>query len=161
MLLLHRRDDGQVAEELFFSTRGPADSAGTAGWTDCDHLGGGLLGFDPADPAAVAEVLAGRATAVVSASESLVYTGRVPMEDDGYELVCAVRLLVGPEAGFLEEENVTDPAGPARHHRRLASPLALAVLLPGDRLRVRAARAAGAAYEPVGDGIALAHPYAA
>lgn len=154
VLLVHRRDDGHLSEELFYSLRGSGEDTEAPGWADCDHLGGGLLGFEPADPAAREEVLARRAMAVVTESESLVHTGRVP-EDDGDELVRAVELLVTPEAESLEVENLTRPS---RHIRRLAFPLALVVLLPGDRLRVRAVRASGTGYAAVGEALELTHP---
>ncbi|MFI1286455.1 hypothetical protein ACH4U5_37830 [Streptomyces sp. NPDC020858] len=154
VLLVHRRDDGHFAEELFYSLRGSDEGTGAADWADCDHLSGGLLGFDPADPAAREEILARRAMAVVTESESLVHTGRVP-EDDGDELVRAVELLVTPEADGLEVENLSRLP---RHIRRLCFPLALVVLLPGDRLRIRAVRAAGSGYAAVGDDLELVRP---
>ncbi|WP_073881768.1 hypothetical protein [Streptomyces sp. CB00316] len=154
VLLVHRRDDGYLAEELFYSLRSSDEDTEAAGWADCDHLGGGLLGFDPADPAAREEILARRAMAVVTESESLVHTGRVP-EDDGDELVRVAELFVTPEAESLEVENLTRPS---RHMRRLFFPLALVVLLPGDRLRIRAVRASGTGYTAVGDDLELAHP---
>lgn len=151
VLLLHRRDDGYFAEEVYYSLRGLED--GEEGWTGCDHLSGGLLGFDPEDASARVEVLAGHAMAIVTESESLVHTGRVA-ENEGDELVRVVELLVTSEADVLEVENLT---GPSRHRRSLRSALALIVLLPGDRIHVRAARSTPSAHLPVGDVIELSH----
>ncbi|WKV75396.1 hypothetical protein AW27_030050 [Streptomyces sp. PCS3-D2] len=154
VLLVHRRDDGHFAEELFSSLRASDEDTGATEWADCDHLSGGLLGFDPTDPAAREEILARHAMAMVTESESLVHTGRVP-EDDGDELVRAVELLVTPEADGLEVENLSRPS---HHIRRLSFPLALVVLLPGDRLRIRAVRADGCGYTAVGTDLELEHP---
>ncbi|MTE21878.1 hypothetical protein F0L17_22730 [Streptomyces sp. TRM43335] len=92
MLVLHRRDDGCVAEEVFHSVR-DRDGGGGGGRLDCDHLSGGLLGFQPADPSARGRILSGQATAVVTESESLVHTGRFP-KDEGDEPVRVVELLI-------------------------------------------------------------------
>ncbi|WP_406003917.1 hypothetical protein [Streptomyces sp. NBC_00829] len=152
VLLLHRRDDGYFAEEVYYSLRGRDDGA-EEGWTGCDHLSGGLLGFDPEDASARVEVLAGHTMAIVTESESLVHTGRVA-ENEGDELVRVVEILVTPEADVLEIENLTRPS---RHRRSLPSALALLVLLPGDRIRVRAARSAQSGHIPVGDVLELSH----
>ncbi|MFD7066698.1 hypothetical protein ACFV97_05585 [Streptomyces sp. NPDC059913] len=148
VLILHRRDDGLVAEELFHSVRGPG------GWAGCDHLSGGLLGFDPRDVASREAVLAGRGLAVVTESESLVHTGR-SAEDEGDELLRFVELLVAAEADVLDVENLTEPS---RGHRPVPSDLALLVLFPGDRLRVRAARSTPAGNVPVGEAVELSQP---
>ncbi|WP_190012365.1 hypothetical protein, partial [Streptomyces candidus] len=151
VLLVHRRDDGHFAEELFYSLHDPSEGAGTADWADCDHLSGGLLGVDPQDPQARAEILAGRDMAIVTESESLVHTRRLP-EDDGDELVRTVQLLIAPGATALEVENLTRHT---RHCRPVQFPLALIVLLPGDRLRVRAVTTTEAGHETVSDHIEL------
>ncbi|WAX80202.1 hypothetical protein [Streptomyces sp. KMM 9044] len=152
VLLYHRRDDGYFAEELYYSLRGSDDGA-EEGWAACDHLSGGLLGFDPEDASSREEVLAGNAMAIVTESESMVYTGRLA-ENEGDELLRVVELLVSAEADVLEIENLTRPS----HYRRsLPSALALLVLLPGDRIRVRAARSTRSGCIPVGDVIELSH----
>lgn len=154
VLLVHRRDDGYLAEELFYSLRGSDEDTEGAAWTDCDHISGGLLGFEPEDPVTRGKILAHHTMAVVTESESLVHTGRVS-KDDGDELIRVAALLVTPEAEGLEVENLTRPS---RHIRRSSFPLALVVLLPGDRLRIRAVRASGAGYTAVGEDLELEHP---
>ncbi|MFD7429753.1 hypothetical protein ACFV6Z_22340 [Streptomyces sp. NPDC059818] len=152
VLLLHRRDDGYFAEEVYYSLRGRDDGA-EEGWAACDHLGGGLLGFDPEDATSREEVLAGHAMAIVTESESMVYTGR-SVEKEGDELLRVVELLVSAEVDVLEIENLTRPS---QYRRSLSSALALLVLLPGDRIRVRAARSTRSGCIPVGEVIELSH----
>jgi hypothetical protein len=154
VLLLHCRDEGCIAEEVYYSLCG-LDDGERIHWADCGHLSGGLLGFDPADSSVGETILAGRAMTILTESESMICTGRVP-EDDGWESVHIVELLVAVEADVLEIRN---PAGPPPLHRcrPLSSRLALLVLLPGDYIRVRAARSTESGCEPVGDAIELEH----
>lgn len=152
VLLLHRRDDGLVAEEVYYSVRGQEEGK-SVDWLDCDHLGGGVLGFHPADASARREILAGHPMAILTESESLIHTGRV-LVDEGDELVRIVELLVTDEADVLEVEN---PAGSAPQLHRTASGLVLLVLLPGDRIRARAADLRGSHLVPIGEAIELTH----
>ncbi|MCE7081866.1 hypothetical protein [Streptomyces sp. ST2-7A] len=155
VLILHRRDDGHLADEIYHSLRDPDGGPGNE-WPDCDHLGGGafMWGFDPMDPPADEESFTTRAPAISTDSESLIYTGR-DSGDEGYELVRVVELLVPTEADSL---GVRTRGGAAPRHRPLSSRLALVVLLPGDRVRVRAARSTETGYTPVGEAIELTHP---
>ncbi|MEV5435253.1 hypothetical protein AB0K80_04365 [Streptomyces sp. NPDC052682] len=130
VLLLHRRGDGFLAEELYCSVRGEGGE-----WDRPDHLGGSVLGLEVTDPSAVADALAGVPMAVVTASESLVYTGR----GEEAEPVRVWALLVGGDADAVEVERFA-PGAPARSVRQAPGPLVLVVLLPGERARVRALR---------------------
>ncbi|MFE4414152.1 hypothetical protein [Streptomyces sp. NPDC056821] len=58
-LLFHRRKDGLVADELYFSTR---EDDGT--WAAADHLSGGVTGIEPTSPRDVAPILKGRSMMV-------------------------------------------------------------------------------------------------
>ncbi|PSM39781.1 hypothetical protein C6Y14_30335 [Streptomyces dioscori] len=81
VLLLHRRDDGFVAGELYHSLRTTDGS-----WTGPDPLSGGVLGFDPTDPASVEAVLSGAALRVVPVERG----GRpTATPHDGLDLFCA------------------------------------------------------------------------
>ncbi|MFE1460295.1 hypothetical protein ACFW6M_04310 [Streptomyces nigra] len=154
VLLLHRRNDGLVAEELYYSVR-REDGA----WERPDHLSGGIVGMEVADSAAVEDALAGAPMSVVAESESLVHTGRDPNGDDG-EPVRISELLVSSEVNLIEIERLS-PASPetsAPFERRVTGPLMLLVLLPGERIRVSAMRGAGSSRTRLGNALELHNP---
>ncbi|MEV0982513.1 hypothetical protein [Streptomyces sp. NPDC049915] len=105
VLLLHRRHDGLVGEELYYSLRSE-DGV----WDRPDHVSGGIVGWDTP---AVEEALAGAPMSVVAESESLVHTGRAPDAGDG-ELVKICELLVSSDAELVEIEcfSPTSPTAP-------------------------------------------------
>ncbi|MER7309953.1 hypothetical protein E5082_29940 [Streptomyces griseoluteus] len=151
VLLLHRRGDGLVAEELYYSVR-REDGA----WERPDHLSGGIVGTEMADPAAVKDALAGAPMSVVAESESLVHTGRDPNGDDG-ELVRISELLMSSEVDFIEIERLS-PASPetsAPLRRGMTGPLTLLVLLPGERIRVSAMRGEDSSRARLGNALEL------
>jgi hypothetical protein len=136
VLLLHRRDDGLIAEELYYSVRR------TDGDWECpDHLSGGIVGTELGTSAMVEDALAGASMSVVAESESLVYTGRGPDGDEG-ELVHTWELLVSGDADLIEIEHFSSATlgTPAISRRDVTGPLMLLVLLPGERARVSAMR---------------------
>ncbi|WP_335932949.1 hypothetical protein [Streptomyces sp. PTD5-9] len=147
--LLHRRKDGLVAEELYFSAReddGP--------WEAAEHLSGGVLGFDPTDPRSAAAPLDGRALIPFGDSETCLFTGR-QQADDGYELLRFFTFLVAEEADHLVVGGGS--SGTVSVRKPLVSRIALLAVLPGERLTVRAAAREGsgagfpdAAYELTG-----------
>ncbi|MDL5198884.1 hypothetical protein [Streptomyces sp. ALI-76-A] len=98
VLLVHRRDDGLIAE-LYYSVR-RADGD----WECPYHLSGGIVGTELGTSAMAADALAGASTSVVAASESLVHTGRGPDGDEG-ELVHAWELPVSGDADLIEIES--------------------------------------------------------
>ncbi|MEU6404908.1 hypothetical protein [Streptomyces sp. NPDC046985] len=132
VLLLHRRHDGLVGEELYYSLRSE-DGV----WDRPDHLSGSIVGWDTP---AVEDALAGASMSVVADSESLIYTGRAPNADDG-ERVKIYELLISSNAELIEIECFS-PASPtpAFISREVTGPLMLLVLLPGERMRVHTAR---------------------
>ncbi|MFG2816351.1 hypothetical protein [Streptomyces sp. NPDC048410] len=138
VLLLHRRKDGVMAEELYYAQR-----AEDGTWDRPEHLSGGLLGLDPGDPATVTSALAGEPIRIVGESETLLHTGRGP--DDGYETAHIWHLLITDEADALTTE-----AG----HRRVTSPLSLLILFPGETAHVSATRDT----RPLGDPLVLTAP---
>ncbi|MFI1472213.1 hypothetical protein [Streptomyces wuyuanensis] len=133
-LVVHRRDDGCLAEELYYSIR-----AATGDWLDCDQLSGGTLAFDLADFAAVASALTDCPMAVVSESEALVYTGS-EHEEEGYEAVRVLTVLVGESPDFIDFDIRTqEPDAQVGHlSKEVTSPLMLAVVRAGQRLTVTA-----------------------
>ncbi|MGM9443748.1 hypothetical protein ACTAF0_26315 [Streptomyces murinus] len=154
VLLLHRRGDGLVAEELYYSSRGE-DGV----WERPEHLSGGIVGVETTDPSAVEEVLAGAPMSVVAESESLVYTRSGP-EGDGEEFVHVWELLMSGEADLVEIERFS-PARPetsALSRRDLTGPLVLLVLLPGERARVQAVRRGNSSLTRLGAPLELHHP---
>ncbi|WP_330235702.1 hypothetical protein [Streptomyces sp. NBC_00566] len=139
VLLLHRRKDGAMAEELYCAQR-----AEDGTWDRPEHLNGGLLGLDPGnDPTAVTTALAGEPIRVLSASETLLHTGRG--EEDGYETAHIWQLLITPEADALTTEST---------HRKVTSPLSLLILFPGETAHVSATRDA----RPLGAPLTLSAP---
>lgn len=132
-LVVYRRDDGFLAEELYYSIR-----AATGDWLDCDQLSGGTLAFDLADFAAVASVLTDSPLAVVSESEALVYTGSE--HEEGYESVRVLTVLIGESPDFIDFDIRTqEPDAQVGHlSKELTSPLMLAVVRAGQRLTVTA-----------------------
>ncbi|MGW5335855.1 hypothetical protein [Streptomyces bauhiniae] len=154
VLLLHRRGDGLVAEELYYSLRGEGGV-----WERPDHLSGGIVGVEMADPSAAEDVLAGAPMSVIAESESLVHTGHGPNGDEG-ELVHVWELLMSSEADLIEIER-SSPAFPetsALSRRELTGPLVLLVLLPGERARVQAMRRENSSLTRLGDPLELHHP---
>ncbi|MEU6817919.1 hypothetical protein [Streptomyces sp. NPDC046860] len=154
VLLLHRRNDGLLAEELYYSVR-----QHDGFWEHCDHLNGSILGVDLADPAVVEHALAGAPVSVIGASESLVHTGRGPDGDEG-ELVQVAELLVGSEVDLIEVERVAPASAgtAALSTHRVPGPLMLLALLPGERIRVSAVRTEGASRIYLGEVLDLHNP---
>lgn len=155
-LVLHRRKDGLVAEELYASTRQDDGS-----WAAADHLSGGLLGVEPASARDVAEVLGGRPSVLFGESGTLLFTGRPEAEaDEGYELLRFFTLLVDRKVSHLRiEENPpgTAPvAGPT--HKTLGSQAALIALFPGERVTVRPMTQGESGPKPLGEGHELTGP---
>lgn len=150
-LLLHRRGDGRMAEELYFSTRRDDGS-----WTPADHLSGGVLGIDPTSESEVAAVLRGRLLLPFGESETELFTGR-PEAPEGYETLCFQELLVSPEVDRIDVESTaaTGVTLPGRIRGPLASPVTLFVLFPGERLIVRPTAHEGHRPIPQGEGEAV------
>ncbi|WP_330258880.1 hypothetical protein OG586_13715 [Streptomyces murinus] len=154
VLLLHRRGDGLVAEELYYSSRGE-DGV----WERPEHLSGGIVGMETTDSSAVERALDGAPMSVVAESESLVYTRSGP-EGDGEEFVHVWELLMSGEADLVEIERFS-PARPetsALSRRDLTGPLVLLVLLPGERARVQAVRRGNSSLTRLGAPLELHHP---
>ncbi|MFJ6663600.1 hypothetical protein [Streptomyces sp. NPDC091383] len=154
VLLLHRRGDGLVAEELYYSSRGE-DGA----WECPEHLSGGIVGVETADPSAVECALAGAPMSVVAESESLVYTRPGP-KSDGEAFVHVWELLVSGAADLIEIQRSSPalPEAPALSRRELTGPLVLLVLLPGERARVQAVRRGNSSLTRLGAPLELRHP---
>ncbi|MEV7501338.1 hypothetical protein [Streptomyces sp. NPDC093018] len=154
VLLLHRRGDGLMAEELYYSSRGE-DGV----WERPEHLSGGIVGVETADPSAVEGVLAGAPMSVVAESESLVYTRPGP-HSDGEAFVHVWELLVSGEADLIEIERCSPalPGTSVLSRRDLTGPLVLLVLLPGERARVQAVRRGDSSLTRLGDPLELHHP---
>lgn len=154
VLLLHRRDDGLIAEELYYSVRGV-----NGAWERPDHLSGGIVGTELGAPAAVEDALAGASMSVVTKSESLVHTGRDSNGDDG-ELVHIWELLVSGDADLIEIERFSQasPGTSAPSRREVTGPLILLVLLPGERMRVSAMRRETSSLTRLGDALDLHNP---
>ncbi|WP_051906032.1 MULTISPECIES: hypothetical protein [Streptomyces] len=156
VLLLHRRDDGLIAEELYYSVR-RAD--GDWDWECPDHLSGGIVGAELGTSAMVEGALAGASMSVVAESESLVHTGCGPDGDEG-ELVHTWELLVSGDADLIEIEYLSPaaPGTPAISRRDVAGPLMLLVLLPGERARVSAMRRENSSFTQFGNVLDLHNP---
>ncbi|MFC9942151.1 hypothetical protein [Streptomyces pratensis] len=139
VLLLHRRKDGLVAEELFFSNR-----ESTGAWGAAEHLSGSGGIPDLTGPGEAAAVLRGWSMTVLGASETGLHTGR-PQADDGYELLRFHVLLVDESIGRLDIEDTTTGAStaPGRHRKPLTSQVALFALFPEERVTVRTRADAG------------------
>ncbi|WP_180989472.1 hypothetical protein [Streptomyces cahuitamycinicus] len=154
VLLLHRRDDGLIAEELYYSVR-RADGD----WECPDHLSGGIVGTELGTSAMVEDALAGASMSVVAESESLVHTGCGPDGDEG-ELVHTWELLVSGGADLIEIEYLSPAASgtPAISRRAVAGPLMLLVLLPGERARVSAMRRENSSFTQLGNVLDLHNP---
>ncbi|GGX25624.1 hypothetical protein GCM10010383_64940 [Streptomyces lomondensis] len=154
VLLLHRRDDGLIAEELYYSVR---RMDGT--WERPDHLSGGVIGTQVCAPAAVEEALTGASMSVVAESESLVHTGRGSDGDEG-ELVHIWELLVSGNADLIEIERFSpaSPGAPELSTRDVTGPLILLVLLPGERACVSAMRRENSSLTRLGDALDLHNP---
>ncbi|WP_346079054.1 MULTISPECIES: hypothetical protein [Actinomycetes] len=154
VLLLHRRGDGLMAEELYYSARGEGGV-----WERPEHLSGGIVGVETADPSAVECALGGAPMSVVAESGSLVYARPGP-KGDGEEFVHVWELLVSDAADLIEIERFS-PALPevsALSRRDLTGPLVLLVLLPGERARVQAVRRGNASLTRLGAPLELHHP---
>ncbi|MYQ99472.1 MULTISPECIES: hypothetical protein [unclassified Streptomyces] len=154
VLLLHRRGDGLMAEELYYSACGEGGV-----WERPEHLSGGIVGVETADPSAVECALGGAPMSVVAESESLVYTRPGP-KSDGEEFVHVWELLVSGAADLIEIERFSPalPEASALSRRDLTGPLVLLVLLPGERARVQAVRRGNASLTRLGAPLELHHP---
>ncbi|MFI6284349.1 hypothetical protein ACIBCM_06240 [Streptomyces sp. NPDC051018] len=154
-LVLHRRDDGLVGEEIYCSTR-----EGDGSWATAGHLSGGLVGIEVTDPRQVAGVLRGEALAVFSESETLLFTGREQADEDGCEPVRIYEFLVDPRVARLDIED-TSPGAETATVRAWQSPAAQAAvvaLFPGERVRVRATTGSGPGSRPLGEPQELSGP---
>ncbi|MFJ8593549.1 hypothetical protein [Streptomyces sp. NPDC093598] len=154
VLLMHRRDDGLLAEELYYSVR-RTDSV----WERPDHLSGGIVGTELGTSAMVEDALAGASVSVVAESESLVHTGRGSDGDEG-ELVHTWELLVSGDADLIEIERFS-PAAPGTSvifRRDVPGFLMLLVLLPGERARVSAMRKENSSFTQFGNVLDLHNP---
>ncbi|WP_405683380.1 hypothetical protein [Streptomyces sp. NBC_00057] len=164
VLMVHRRDDGLVAEELYHSVR---DDNGQ--WSECDHLNGGIAGIDIESPGAVAQALGGAYMEIVSESTSLVFTGcevdegaedeDCDEEAEGLAPLRSLNILVGDRVDVIELEYLTHSSSAAFEplFREVTSPLALIVLLPGQRVRASPARRDGASTSRLGPAWELAN----
>ncbi|GAB3119257.1 hypothetical protein GCM10027160_33040 [Streptomyces calidiresistens] len=152
VLVLHRRDDGFLGEEVYHSFRDP-EGGPEGAWSECDHLGGSVWRLDPKEARARGTGLANGAPMVVTDDEVRLHTGRAS-GDEGWEPVRIVVLLAPREADALA---ITGADGTSSRRRPPTSPLALVVLLPGDRVRVRATRSTGGGHVPVGEPVDLDH----
>ncbi|GAA2485164.1 hypothetical protein [Streptomyces gobitricini] len=90
-LVVHRRGDGLVAEELYYSLQND-----NGDWMSCEHVTGAFLGLASQMPTVPRSSPGGSPLAAVSESEALLYTGRSEAED-GYEPVRALTVLIGEE----------------------------------------------------------------
>ncbi len=154
VLLVHRRDDGLLGEELYYSVRRESGD-----WDSPDHLSGGILGTDVANPSAVENALAGAPMAVAAESESLILTGRGPSGDEG-ELVHVWELLVSSQVDVLDIELLSANSGqtPTSRRRQVTGPFMLLVLQPGEHVRVSAMRGQNTSLTPLGDALDFHHP---
>lgn len=146
-LLFHRRKDGLVAEELYFSPRQDDGS-----WAAADHLSGGVMGIEPTSPREVAAILKGRSLTLFGESETELFTGR-PQADEGDEPLRFYTLLVGQGVGHLDIEDTSpgaDPAG-SRTRKTLTSRVALFALFPGERFTVHAMARNGSGTQALGE----------
>ncbi|MFF0445305.1 hypothetical protein ACFYT4_02610 [Streptomyces sp. NPDC004609] len=155
ILLLHRRDDGLVGEEIYCSTR-----EGDGSWAAADHLSGGLVGIELTDARQVAGVLRGEAMAVFSESETLLFTGRDQADEDGCESVRIYEFLVDPQVELLDIEDTSPGADTATAGawRSPVSQAAVVALFPGERVRVRAMTGNGTGLRPLGESQELTGP---
>ncbi|MDT0428911.1 hypothetical protein [Streptomyces salyersiae] len=147
VLLLHRRKDGALAEELFHCGR-----TDTGAWGTAEHLSGGLLGVEATSPRDIEAALAGRPMALWGESETLLFTGR-PGGDEGHQLLRFQTLLVREDVGHLDVRDVSSRAGsaPARLRKPLLCQVALLALLPEERVTVRAVARDGAGARFLGE----------
>ncbi|MEU3946130.1 hypothetical protein [Streptomyces sp. NPDC029526] len=154
VLLLHRRHDGLLAEELYYSVQRPDGD-----WECPDHLSGGLVGGELGTSAMVEGALGGASLSVAAESESLVLTGRGP-DGDEEELVHTWELLVSGDTDLLQIEHFSPdaPGTPTISRRTVVRPLMLLVLLPGERARVSTVREENSVFTRFGDVLDLHHP---
>ncbi|HWU11899.1 MAG TPA: hypothetical protein VN520_37055 [Streptomyces sp.] len=152
VLLLHRRRDGLVAEELFFATR-----EDTGEWGTAEHLSGSGGFPDLTDPEEAAAVLRGRPMMLLGESGTLLHTGR-PQADEGYELLRFHVLLVDEGVGHLHVEDGSGgvPPSSGRVLKPLMSRLALLALFPEERVTVHPGPDAGAGERSLGEPFELA-----
>ncbi|MGW3950931.1 hypothetical protein ACWEKM_08200 [Streptomyces sp. NPDC004752] len=132
VLLLHRRDDGFVASEVYYSLKGEDHR-----WTDAEHLSGEIVGFERETPSAAENILSDASVVVLSESESRVFTGHRD-DEDGDELVRLYELLVSKAVCSLriEKSGPGTESESAVFHKDLTSRLAVVAVRPGERLRV-------------------------
>ncbi|WP_051834519.1 hypothetical protein [Streptomyces sp. NRRL S-15] len=162
VLLLHRRKDGLVAEELFFARR-----EDTGDWGIAEHLSGSAGIVDLTSPEEAAAALRGWSMTLLGDSWTSLHTGR-PQADEGYELLRFHVLLVHENIGHLEIEDASAGVGPAfgRLRKPLMSQVALLALFPEETVTVRTgadtgtgARSLGELFELTGSGaVSPAHP---
>ncbi|MFC9844965.1 hypothetical protein ACFWFF_35425 [Streptomyces sp. NPDC060223] len=156
VLLLHRRNDGFVASELYYSTK-DADLR----WTRAEHLSGGIAGFDPTQASPSGRAMSNATLTVLSDSECRLSTSRSGYEDDG-ELIRVYELLVSGTVDHLRIEKQQHPLGtePTRtahtsFERGLASPVTIVVVRPCEILRVVPVKRYGSATDVSDEGIDL------
>ncbi|MEU1212954.1 hypothetical protein ABZ424_11025 [Streptomyces sp. NPDC005790] len=151
-LLLHRRKDGVVAEELFFARR-----EGAEGWGSAEHLSGSAGAPDLTGPEEAAAVLRGWSMTSLGESETLLPTGR-PQADEGYELMRFHVLLVDESISHLHIEATSAGVPPASGHVRkpLTSQIALIALFPEENVTVRTRAEAGTGARSLGELFELA-----
>ncbi|MFF2324410.1 MULTISPECIES: hypothetical protein [unclassified Streptomyces] len=130
VLVVHRRRDGLVAEEIYCALR---DSDGT--WQEPDHLSGGLVGIDPQVARDVQDALRGETMTGISYAESLVYTGRFG-GDDGYESVRFLEVLTAPRIDHIEVAD-RDRTGASATRKPTPHALSILVAFPEERLLLR------------------------
>ncbi|MCM2394088.1 hypothetical protein [Streptomyces albipurpureus] len=154
VLLLHRRKDGLVAEEIYSSTR-EADGS----WAPADHLSGGVTMIEPTDPHDVGRALRGQALTLFGESETNVFTGRVQAVD-GHELVRIHEFLVDARVDCLDIEDHSPGADPnaSKMRKPLTSQAAVVVLFPGERFTVGAVAMDGAEPHTLGEPVELTGP---
>ncbi|MER5552256.1 hypothetical protein ABT001_11315 [Streptomyces sp. NPDC002793] len=147
VLLLHRRKDGLVAEELYFASR---EDSGA--WGDTEHLSGSAGIADLTRPEEAAAVLRGRSMTSLGESETLLHTGR-PQADEGHELLRFHTLLVSGNIGHLDIEDTSAGASPAsaRVRKPLMSQVALLALFPEETVTVRTGPDAGTGVRALGE----------
>jgi hypothetical protein len=155
ILLLHIRDDGLMAEQVYLAERNGRDGE----WWTPRPLSGGLLGFDSRNSSGAERILSGRPMMPVSESESLIHTGRSGAAE-GSEPVRIMEFLIAEDVDVLEIEYLSRATGSTANvplRREVGSPIVLLVLLPDDRVRVQPLRRDGLLTKPLGEPVELGH----
>ncbi|MGW2353686.1 hypothetical protein [Actinacidiphila glaucinigra] len=132
VLLVHRRDDGFIASEMYYSLKGEDNR-----WTDAEPLSGGIFSFDLENPSAADDILSDASVVVLSETESSVFTGHSD-EEDGYELVRLYEILVSENVRSLRIEKTGPKTRPESvvSEKGLTSRVAVVAVRPGERLHV-------------------------